>query len=232
MVLLGLAWALHEPVLAQNPAAPDTLPHRDSSPLAVVEMEHLSNSDAAPGFAFKRIPPVLTNDAAAAAQFVLIDGKKDPNSGELATLNDGQMPRAEDDPSRNFFFNSGTPGGRVRIDLGRVKNVDRITTYSWHPDTRAAQVYTLYAARVEADLTPFPRLGVDPVACGWTLVAHVDTRPRTGEVGGQYGVSIVAGNSRALAGVRYLLLDIVATEHDDDYGNTFFSEIDVVAHAE
>jgi hypothetical protein len=59
------------------------------------------------------------------------------------------------------------------------------------------------------------------------LIATIDTRPEKGEGGGQYGVSITdtTGN---LGKFRYLLFDSVPTELDDPFGNTFFSEVDVL----
>ena len=45
--------------------------------------------------------------------------------------------------------------------------------------------------------------------------------------GGQYGVSITDAHG-ILGKYRYLLFGFVATETDDDAGNTFYSEIDVV----
>jgi hypothetical protein len=61
------------------------------------------------------------------------------------------------------------------------------------------------------------------------VLATVDTRPNdeTND-GGQWGVSI----SDAAAGLgkfRYLLFDCYITEAADDFGNTFYSEIDVIA---
>ena len=44
----------------------------------------------------------------------------------------------------------------------------------------------------------------------------------------QYGVSITDA-SGALGKYRYLLFDCIETETDDPWGNTFYSEIDVVA---
>ncbi|MGO9199499.1 MAG: DUF1080 domain-containing protein [Limisphaerales bacterium] len=62
---------------------------------------------------------------------------------------------------------------------------------------------------------------------GSALLAKVDTRPKDGEPGGQYGVSI--SDSDGLIGkYRYLLFDISRTEDADDFGNTFYSEIDVI----
>ena len=55
----------------------------------------------------------------------------------------------------------------------------------------------------------------------------VDTRPKDGDEEGQHGVAIT--DSTGVIGLfRYLLLDIARTEERDNFGNTFFSEIDVV----
>src|SRR5262249_8460143 len=62
---------------------------------------------------------------------------------------------------------------------------------------------------------------------GWKLIAKIDTRPKEGTGGGQYGVSI-SDPGRALGKYRYLLFDMSRTEEDDPFGNTFYSEIDVV----
>jgi hypothetical protein len=59
-------------------------------------------------------------------------------------------------------------------------------------------------------------------------VANVDTRPASGPDGGQYGVSI-SDSSGSLGQFRYLLFDMARTEDRDPFGNTFYSEIDVVA---
>ena len=56
----------------------------------------------------------------------------------------------------------------------------------------------------------------------------MDTRPPQGDGGGQYGVSI-NGAGGSLGKYRYLLFDCFVTEVGDDWGNTFYSEIDVVA---
>ena len=58
-------------------------------------------------------------------------------------------------------------------------------------------------------------------------MANVDTRPAGGDMGGQYGVSISLPTSSRPA--RYLLFVCSATETNDDFGNTFYSEIDVIA---
>jgi hypothetical protein len=91
-------------------------------------------------------------------------------------------------------------------------------------------VYTLYAADGKAkDFNPAPKAGTDPETCGWKKLAAVDTRPKGGgDGGGQYGVSVLDADG-SLGKFRYLLFDAARTEDRDPFGNTFFSEIDVVA---
>jgi hypothetical protein len=179
-------------------------------------------------FKFKNVPSPCKNDAAAAAKFDIVDGRKDPNAAGVEKLHDGQVPAGEDEPSASFFFGQGTDGGRIRIDLGNVIDIKQVNTYSWHGNTRGPQVYTLYASDGKpADFSAEPRRGVDPEKCGWKRIADVDTRPKEKGIGGQYGVSI-SGSKGTIGAYRYLLLDIFRTENDDTFGNTFFSEIDVV----
>ncbi len=163
------------------------------------------------------------NDAATNATVTLIAGRLDSNSAELRALTDGALPTDQDQPSSNVFFQANTWGGRVRLDLGTVTNIARIDTYSWHPDSRGPQLYKLYGNDGTAtDLAPSNKL--DPECCGWKLLAFVDTRPPEGHGGGQYAVSI----NGAIGRHRYLLFDFFETESDDAWGNTFYSEIDVL----
>ena len=56
----------------------------------------------------------------------------------------------------------------------------------------------------------------------------VDTRSKEGNDGGQFGVSITDSRG-SLAKYRCLLFDCYVTEAGDEFGNTFYSEIDLVA---
>jgi hypothetical protein len=193
-----------------------------------VVIEHTREADAAAEFKFKNVPSPAKNDAASKAKFTLVDGLRDRHGGDLKVLNDGRVPTTADQPGRNFFYGQGQDGGRLAIDLGNVIEVKQVNTYSWHPGTRGPQVYQLYAADGSAPgFEAQPKKGTDPAKCGWNPVAAVDTRPGSGPAGGQYGVS-VSGSAGALGKYRYLLFDISATEKDDPFGNTFYSEIDVI----
>jgi len=188
---------------------------------------HNNNEEATAAFEFRRVPPPDGNSGAP-GKFTIVDGRGDPNGGGLEALNDGRTPTEEDQPEENFFFDAGTEGGRLRLDLGRATPIQQINTYSWHPGSRGPQVYKVYGASGEAaGFNPAPKRGTDPAGCGWTLIAAVDTRPNDGGGGGQYGVSI--GDSSGRVGeYRYLLFDCSATEMEDDFGNTFYSEINVL----
>jgi hypothetical protein len=189
--------------------------------------------DATPEFKFRVLPSPAESDAATGATFTLVVGEQDPNGADLAALHDGRTPRGEDSPGENFFFNAGTEGGRVVVDLGGLTVVEQISTYSWHTGSRGPQVYRLYASVGDAEeFDAQPAAGTDPATCGWKLVADVDTRPedRTDEGGGQYAASIF-DSAGPLGRYRYLLFDISRTEATTPFGNTFYSEIDILGTA-
>jgi hypothetical protein len=184
-----------------------------------------SASDTA--FKLSPAPRPATNDAATGAVFTLVDGQRDRNGAGLAALNDGRVPWDADEPSKNFFFNNGTNGGRIQIDCGKPLSVQAVNTYSWHPRARGPQVYKLFAATGdEKDFKHAPKREIDPKSCGWKLVATVDTRGK-GE-GGQHAVTITNSGGNPLGEFRYLLLDVETPNPRNPQSNTFFSEIDVI----
>jgi hypothetical protein len=194
-----------------------------------VVVDHNTETSATGEFKFDRVPPPVKDDAAAKANLSLVVGKQDPNGAGLSALTDGILPANEDEPGANFFFDAGTDGGRILMDFGSVMEIAQVNTYSWHSDTRGPQVYNLYASDgTDPKFNAQPDAKTDPAVCGWRLIAQVDTRPKHGDNGGQYGVSISDARGQ-LGKFRYLLFDSVPTETDDPWGNTFFSEIDVVA---
>ena len=189
------------------------------------------NASGTGDFKFKNVPSPSKDDAGSKAKSVLVVGELDPNGADFSALTDGVLPTLEDQPAANLFFNAGGSGGRFRMDLGSVIEIAQINTYSWHPDTRGPQVYLLYASDgTDPKFNAEPKGNTDPTTAGWKLVATVDTRAKQGQSGGQYGVSI-SDSTGALGKYRYLLFDIVATEMEDDWGNTFYSEVDVMAKA-
>ena len=61
------------------------------------------------------------------------------------------------------------------------------------------------------------------------MLATVDTRSADeNKDGGQWGVNIT-DLSGSLGKFRFLLFDCYVTEVADEFGNTFYSEIDVIA---
>ena len=193
-----------------------------------VLMEHNANDRISSRFKFEQIPSPSKTDAATRASFTLVDGIKDGNGGDFEKLHDGRVPAEEDQPSECFFFNAGTEGGRLLVDLGAAIQIKQINTYSWHSNTRGPQVYQLYASDGKGEaFNPQPKRDIDPAKAGWTSIAKVDTRPKEGPMGGQYAASISASDG-AVGQYRYLLFDIFPTEAEDSFGNTFYSEIDVI----
>jgi hypothetical protein len=143
-------------------------------------------------------------------------------------VNDGVLPSDQDEPAKNFFFNAGTTGGRFRFDFGRLIDVAQVNSYSWHPSARAPQVYNLYGSDgLDPNFNPDPSRKINPVTVGWMLIASVNTTTRSGSEGGQYAVSINNPNG-GLGKYRHLMFDCFVTETGDDWGNTFYSEIDVI----
>jgi hypothetical protein len=193
-----------------------------------VSADYNENDKATANFKFKNVPSPSKDDAATKAKFTLVDGQRDPNGARLACLHDGELPTEEDDPEANFFFNAATAGGRIGVDLGSPIEIKQINTYSWHPNTRGAQLYKVYASDgADHDFKTDPKTGADPLKLGWKLIAKVDTRPKTSDGGGQHGVSI-ADSAGSIGKFRYLLFDISRLETDDNFDNTFYSEIDVI----
>ena len=193
-----------------------------------IDFEHTPTLSATPDFRFQRLPSPSKDDAASRATLTLIDGVLDGGSGDIGALTDGVLPKNPDEPGANFYFNAGSMGGRFRMDFGKSINIAEVLTYSWHPGSRAPQLYKLYAANgSESNFNIGPKRGVDPATCGWTFIATVSTIPKQGEDGGQYAAS-VTDSSGSLGKYRYLMFDCYVTELNDDWGNTFYSEIDVV----
>jgi hypothetical protein len=189
-----------------------------------VVFDHNSNSVANREFKFKHVVSPSKDDAAAHAKLTLIDGELDGGSAELAALTDGRLPRDEDEPGSNVYFRAGSSGGRFRMDFGSPIEIAQVNSYSWHPNSRGPQLYKLYAADgSDPKFNLDPKRGVDPASCGWKLIALVSTLPDGGEIGGQYAASV-----SGLGKHRYLLFDIYVTELYDNWGNTFYSEIDVI----
>jgi len=194
-----------------------------------VTVDHNTGSNATPDFKFKNVPSPAKDDAATQAKLKLVVGAKDDSGADLSALTDGLLPTEQDQPAANFFFNAGSDGGRFLMDLGTAIEIAQVNSYSWHPDTRGPQIYALFASDgTTAKFNLEPDAKTDPTSCGWKLIASVNTRPKQGDSGGQYGVSITDA-SGSLGKFRYLLFDAVPTESDDAWGNTFFSEIDVIA---
>ena len=194
-----------------------------------IMVERIANSDATPEFNFKKVPAPSQPSATASAKFSLVAGGQDVNGARVEKLRGGSLPGGPDAPRQSFFFNDGSVGGRILVDLNQPMNIQQINTYSWHTGPRAPQLYKLYASSGTDDgSAPAADRSVDLPASEWKFLASVDTRPRSGEPGGQYGVSITSPNG-LIGNYRYLLFDCKRTEEEDRWGNTFYSKIDVVA---
>ena len=200
-----------------------------------VTFEKLRGAAASPAFAFNSIPTISKDDAGQNATFSIVDGRKAGFGGGVRTLNDGLGPRFETDQGLMFTFEPEAVEGRLKADLGAPINISQINSYAWFKDShRWAQVYRAYGSDGSAtNFNPEPKIGTDPAACGWSFIAEVDTRDRPGGTDlknddrGQSGVSI-HGDGGAIGKYRYLLFVTFATEMRDIWGQTFWSEIDII----
>jgi hypothetical protein len=217
----------------------------DETP-AVVTSEANHGDRASGEFEFGKLAGPSKTDAANEATFTLVAGRRDRNGGDVDRLNDGRLPREADEPRSNFFFAAGSDGGMLLVDLGKEREIKGVNTYSWHDGSRGPQVYKLYAGDAkDKAFTAKPTRQTDLAKAGWKLLASVDTRtannqtenkgeksatekPADATAGGQFAVNVAPRGGAAIGAYRYLLLDIQRTESADPFGNTFYSEIDVL----
>ncbi len=194
-----------------------------------IDVEHQTSAQVVSKALLKDVPPVSGNDAATTAIFAVVDGVVGGEAGSIAKLHDGKLPNNSDEPKNNFFFAIDTLEGRFKIEFPAAIRIGRITTYSWHKDVRASQLYKVYGSDGAPDnFDPNPKIGTDPVSCGWTRIASVDTRPVKGPMGGMDVANIRETDaSKPLGTYRYLLFVCFVTEVQDGWGHTFFSEVDV-----
>ena len=192
-----------------------------------VTIDALSTDQATVEFKFPNVPSPSATDAGNLAALTAAPRRRFFKHTDIFALHDGKLSTNWDDPERNFYFSTG--GGRVLVDLTRNIDIQQVNTYSWHPNTRAAQVYTIWGANEDVrDLNRSPDAQTDPATVGWTKLGSVDSRPVMQGEGGQVGVSIADSNGGTLGRYRYLLLDIEPTNSRQRYGDTFYCELDVV----
>ena len=141
-------------------------------------------------FRFDNVPLPAIDDAGSKGQWKVVAGQGDANSGSMECLFDGRVPTSADRPSENFFFAAGTQNGLIAMDLEQVTDVEEIVSYSWHTDSRAPQVFSVYAATGEEPGFAFP-MSVDEIsnASGWKKIASVNTH-QANQKGGQHAVRI------------------------------------------
>ena len=186
-------------------------------------------SPVANNFGFSALPRPANNDDATGAALTLVEGRPDGNGAALGVLTGGRIPKSDDDPRACFFFAPDTDGGRVLMDLGSPRRLTHINTYSWHNSERSPQVYEVYASDGAAPkFVPDPKRPQDPQACGWRLLARVDTRAKNTSNGQQ--IVSVSDTRGELGNYRYLLFDLHRTAPGKTvFDNTFYCAFDVVS---
>ena len=155
-------------------------------------------------------------DAAHGATVTWVEsvGKRHPDGAQPAALVDGALATNQDEPPACLF--SDDAKCRFVIDLGEAIDVGRISSFSWHRDTRARQRYRVYGRDEAASFEG------DPAKSDWQRIALVDTKALG--VGGRHGASVANEDGSKLGRFRYLLFDAERAS-----GGTFFTEVDVYA---
>jgi hypothetical protein len=196
---------------------------------AVITVERNDGDTATADYRFSTIPSPSKTDAASAAKVGVLVGQVDANSGRSRRLIDGVGASGKDDPTSNFFFQAGrlSRPRRILITLREPTDVQAIHSYSWHPEVRGPQVYTVFGDAGDESLSLPDGSQRDPSQQGWIRIATIDTRDSIKEVGGQYAVRI-AGPGTSLGRHGRLMFDIEPTAENSQFAHTFFSEIDVI----
>ncbi len=181
-------------------------------------------------FSFRDVPPPALNDAGSKAKVSVVAGTLDRNGAGVEALTDGKVPTQADEPRRNVFFAPGEAGGRLVFDLGEAKSVTAIASFSWHPESRAAQRYTVWGS-ASADAAGATEPTPEALAkAGWTLVGKVDTsRQRPGQHAARLSA---AADKEPLGNFRHLLFDVSPNPDPRGFGQTFYGEIDIETSAD
>ncbi|MBK8097360.1 MAG: hypothetical protein IPK26_09640 [Planctomycetes bacterium] len=144
-----------------------------------------------------------------------------PGALLLPKLQDGKAALSDDDWKNSQWFDK-LPGdgddrddGRWLVDLRKVVEVSRVSTFAWHQGHRSVQQYDLFGS--DAEVAPAAD-AKDPAAAGWRKIAGVNSNS-LGQ-GDKHGVSIAKADG--LGRFRHLLFVVRS-------GNAFFSEVDVWA---
>lgn len=177
-------------------------------------------------FQFTNIPTNSASDLAHGKSFTIVAGTQSASSS-LASLTDGPAQTGPDMPAQSFFAigntNNGTEKIRIRMDLEVQHDIGRISSYSWHANSRAPQSYRVYGASFPANSAPdFNAASFQNdtalAALGYTRIAEVKTATTSG---GQYGATVTG----PIGQHRYLLFDIAPTSSTPR--PTFMGEIDI-----
>ncbi|KKL20789.1 hypothetical protein LCGC14_2451950, partial [marine sediment metagenome] len=198
---------------------------------AAVEVETEQLNPASLQWKFKDVPGPSKSDVAENAKATMSGNQWEPAAGDCSVLLNGRMPSdCLDLREENLLSNANADGGSILIDLGKVRPVAAINSYSWHEHeadqgSRGPQVYALYGSGAQE--RPDPK-----DLSAWTKIADVDTRPnKTGaKWNGQHGVSITDSKGK-IGDFRFLMFVVQRTksplQSNVNITATLFSEIDV-----
>jgi hypothetical protein len=204
-------------------------------------MVRIESGDGSPAFRFPTIEPPSSSDAADVSRGQacarIIRGELAPLSGDVTKLFDGKGQSSADAPQESVFF-AANVFGQILLDLGALKRVTKVNTFSWHRNrgrdddhVRATQKFALYGF---AGDTP-QALDQSSASQGWELIGRVNTdeffnvgEPRSRPE--QQASSITAAGG-TIGRYRYMLWDIRPSPNawGAKEDNTLYGEFDVYA---
>lgn len=196
----------------------------------------IEQGDDTPEFRFPTIEPPSNRDDADQAQghavARVLFGKLERESGLPTVLLNGVGQSNHDAPGESAFFANDEVGGLL-VDLGELKPIAKVNSYSWHRSrgnevdrVRATQRFRLYGAARDT----LPPAGNGQLGAEWQLIARVDSNEYFGltrqDRPAQQASSITSSNG-SLGQYRYLLWVVEPTRDHGDWNSTFYGELDV-----
>jgi hypothetical protein len=167
------------------------------------------------------VPSNSSLDLANGKTFTVLAGAANA-AGSISNLTNGLAQKNQDSVAESFFAADNNNGIRIQMDLETLHNIERISTYTWHTNSRASQSYRVYGANSPNNSSPNYSAAAFQndaalTALGYNRIAEVKTATTSG---GQYGATVTG----TIGQYRYLLFDIATVTSSR---GTFYGEIDI-----
>jgi hypothetical protein len=179
--------------------------HQTTSEIVIAQHAWIQTETAPTASGFKQLP------VPAPRTFALSTSTKTKND-PLNSLLDGKLAR-----SYGPVFANGVQSGAYKMDLGRVKAVKAISSWSHRMGRRGAQRLTLYGSASNRD----PGWNSD----AWTPIGSIDTRGSKGELFS--AASLRAAGGETLGSFRWIIWQAAPVSPAGGGEHTAFQELQV-----